>query len=78
MWAGFVVVGFVVVYLAARRFEAAQRRNGRWDENGPIFPTTGPWGGKGVMGERLEVTGQYVPRPIPQELPPEHEYKRGD
>jgi len=27
------------------------------------------------MSERLEVTGQYVLRPIPRELPPEHEHK---
>ncbi|HEX7940450.1 MAG TPA: hypothetical protein VF488_01520 [Gemmatimonadaceae bacterium] len=73
MWMVFVAVGFVVVYVAARRFEAEQRRNGRWDENGPIFPTQGPWGGKGKMGERLEVTGQYVPRPIPRELPAERD-----
>ena len=73
-----VLVGFVVVYLSAKRFEAVQRRMGRWDEHGPIHPTKGPWGGKGMMGERLEVTGQYVPRPIPRELPVDQERPQGD
>ena len=78
-----LVVGFVTVYLAAKRFEAVQRRKGRWDKYGPIHPTKGPsrtgyWGSG--MSERLEVTGQYVPRPIPRELPPEaeHQHKQVD
>jgi hypothetical protein len=73
MLAVIFIVAFVVVHLAARRFEAVQRRDGRWDERGPLFPTKGPWGGKGMMGDRLEVTGQYVPRPIPRELPAERD-----
>jgi len=68
-------VGLLVVRAAANRFATRQRQLGRWDERGPIHPTKGPWGGRGMMGERLEVTGQYVPRPIPRELPPEHEHK---
>ena len=76
-----LVVGFVTVYLAAKRFEAVQRRKGRWDKYGPIHPTKGPsrtgyWGSG--MSERLEVTGQVSPRPIKRELPVEFDPPRKD
>lgn len=50
---------------AARRFEAEQRRLGRWDAQGPLVetapPPSGTYGyvGGGNMSERLEVTGQW-------------------
>jgi len=67
-----------VVRLAAERFELLQRRRGRWDEHGPRVPTLGPPRGGGGMGERLEVTGQWVPRPTDWGLTAEAEHREGD
>ena len=56
-----ILSGFFVLFLAARRFEARQRRLGRWDEYGPLVETKGPpatvRGGR--MNERLEVIGRW-------------------
>lgn len=63
-WLILVVVfggGPLAFSLAARRFEARQRKLGRWDEYGPLVETKAPdrrvRGGR--MEERLEVIGQW-------------------
>jgi len=52
---------FLVVGLAARRYEARQRKLGRWDEYGPLVETQGPPSSVrgGRMGERIEVIGRW-------------------
>jgi hypothetical protein len=64
-----VVSALLGVWRGTRRFEATQRRRGRWDERGPLRPTDGPfslsrWNN---MGERLEVIGESIPRPVPRD-----------
>ena len=72
------LIGLSVIRVAARRFELVQRRRGRWDERGPRVPTWGPPRGGGGMSERLEVTGQWVPRPTDWGLTAEAERPEGD
>jgi hypothetical protein len=72
------LAGLAVIRAAAKRFEARQRRKARWDDHGPMFPTEGPPLGRGHMGERLEVTGRWIPRPIERELPTERGRPDGD
>ena len=67
-----------VIRVVARRYELLQRRRGLWDEQGPRVPTLGPPRGQGGMGERLEVTGQWVPRPTDWGLIVEPERPAGD
>jgi hypothetical protein len=56
-----VLAAIAAVRFAARRFEARQRKLGRWDEYGPLVETKGPpstvRGGR--MNERLEVIGRW-------------------
>jgi hypothetical protein len=75
---GGYLVGLAAVRAAARRFELRQRRTGRWDEHGPRVPTLGPPRAGGGMSERLEVTGQWVPRPTEWGLTVEPERPPGD
>ena len=70
--------GLVAFAYAVRRFTREQRRRGRWDERGPRYPTDGPlslsrWNN---MGERLEVTGQWIPRPVHRDDDPPVQAKR--
>jgi hypothetical protein len=78
LFVGGLLVFLAVVRVAAERFELLQRRRGRWDEHGPRVPTRGPPRAGGGMSERLEVTGQWVPRPDDWGLAVEPECQAGD
>ncbi len=68
-----ILGGFFVLFLAARRFEARQRKVGRWDEYGPLVETKGPpstvRGGR--MNERLEVIGRWKGKVLRRRSPHE-------
>jgi hypothetical protein len=59
---GSVLCALLVVITAARRYEARQRRRGKWDEYGPLVETEPPprVGLQGQsMSERTEVVGKW-------------------
>lgn len=68
-----ILTVFMVYRTAARRFEARQRKLGRWDEYGPLIETEGPpkhiRGGN--MDERLEIGGEWEPPVVRQRKPHE-------
>ena len=63
IWLGGIAVLFgamlVGLGVAARKFAARQRQQGRWDEFGPLEETQGPPTGNHGMSERLEVIGEW-------------------
>jgi hypothetical protein len=65
-----IVIGVLMMRRSARRFMAEQQRVGRWDKNGPLHPTQGPphRTAGGSMDERLEVSGQWTPKPVDSDL----------
>lgn len=79
MWWVTVLVVFVVLLVlfsfAARRFEARQRKLGRWDRYGPLIETEAPppkrdyWGT--AINERLEVIGKWSGRVLRRREPNE-------
>lgn len=80
-----LVVLVLAMFVSARRFEAKERRLGKWDDNGPLVETEGPpsRSRNAGMEERLEVIGAWDP-PItrdrrdegPQSTPhPDHSRK---
>ena len=55
-----IVVGWMLVVRASKRFEREQMRRGEWDEYGPLVESDPPpTGGRGRMGWRLEVIGAW-------------------
>ena len=58
---GLILVFVLAMLLSARRFEARERRAGKWDDKGPIVETTGPEERFRNVGmeERLEVIGDW-------------------
>ena len=58
-----LLVAVLAMLVSARRFEARERRLGKWDDNGPLVETDGPperFRNAG-MEERLEVAGEWDP-----------------
>jgi hypothetical protein len=77
-----VLIGgpFAIVFFGARRYEARQRRLGRWDKYGPLVESESPSGGwfgamwpsRGrSMNERLEVIGAWKGRILLRRKPNE-------
>lgn len=68
-----ILTVFAVYRSAARRFEARQRKLGRWDEYGPLVETQGPphhiRGGN--MDERREMVGDWEPTVVRHRRPHE-------
>ena len=56
-----LVVLFLGMWISARRFEAKERRLGKWDAKGPVIETEGPEHRFRNVGmeERLEVIGDW-------------------
>ena len=59
---GMLLCAWLVMRVAAGRYEARQRRLVKWDEYGPLVETEGPPKGpsmSGNMSERTEVAGEW-------------------
>jgi hypothetical protein len=82
---GILVVMVLGIWISARRFEARERRAGRWDDKGPVIETEGPEHRFRNIGmeERLEVIGEWdAPihhdrRDVAREDPPSTDESRG-
>lgn len=60
---GILSVLVLAMFLSARRFEAKEKKLGKWDDNGPLVETAGPTSRfrNAGMEERLEVIGEWNP-----------------
>ncbi|MBX3175332.1 MAG: hypothetical protein KF709_13035 [Gemmatimonadaceae bacterium] len=76
MFSLILIVGIIAMVISARRFAARKEREGTWDRNGPLHPTTGPMLASEIFdsGLRRAWEHQHGPEgthlPYAREMPP--------